>query len=38
MLKTWMDSGKELSAFFSANPEVGSEEDFNLSEFKPKEK
>ena len=38
MLKTWLDSGKELSAFFEANPEVGAAEDFNLTEFKPKEK
>jgi len=38
MLKTWLDSGKDLESFFAANPEVGKAEDFNLIEFKSKEK
>jgi len=37
MLKTWLEAGNDLSSFFTTNPEVGKEEDFNLREFLPKE-
>lgn len=37
ILRNWLAAGKKLDEFFTANPEIGKREDFNLAEFTRKD-